>query len=85
MRGYVLFLTLILLSLTAVAVADVCRRNLGHALASVQAEQELQRRWGIDSCRKALLPRLREIAHRKMEAGLTLGGHSATRPARMSV
>jgi hypothetical protein len=55
-RGYVLVMTLGLLVLCATLLVTVSRAALRHAGAARAAGQELQRRWGALSCRRAVLP-----------------------------
>ena len=59
--GYVLLLTLLILALAGTVTAGVCRASLARAARSVQAEQDLQRRWGAASCSRAYLPRAAEV------------------------
>jgi hypothetical protein len=54
--GYVLVLTLGLLVLAATAMVSVARSSLRHANDARAAADELQRRWGVTSCRLAALP-----------------------------
>lgn len=85
-RGYVLLLTLMILALAATVLAGVCRSSLARALEARAAAEELQRRWGVISCRTTLLPEAgrllaeaeavdgRSIA--KVEARVELGGQT---------
>ena len=54
-RGYVLVMTLALLVLCATMLVTVSRASMRHALAARSAQEDLQRRWGALSCRKAVL------------------------------
>lgn len=56
-RGYVLLLTLLLLAVAAAALAGVCRASLQKAVQAGRAQDDLQRRWTVVSCRAALLPK----------------------------
>jgi Tfp pilus assembly protein PilX len=55
-RGYVLVVTLGLLVLATTLLVAVGRTAMQHALAARLASDELQRRWGAESCRVAILP-----------------------------
>jgi len=59
--GFILLTTLIVLALAAVVLADVTRRSLRQASVALRTQEELQRRWGIASCRSALLPVVEQI------------------------
>ncbi len=60
-RGYVLVVTLALLILASTLLVAVGRAAIRHASAARSAEQDLQRRWGLASCRRAVLPYTEEI------------------------
>jgi hypothetical protein len=53
----VLLLTLMLLAIAAAALAGACRAALQKTVLSTRAQEDLQRRWGMVSCRAALLPK----------------------------
>lgn len=55
-RGYVLVVTLALLVLAATLMVGVGRASLRRTLAARQAADDLQQRWGVVSCRAAVLP-----------------------------
>lgn len=55
-RGYVLVVTLGLLVLAATLLVAVGRTAMQHALAARFAADDLQTRWGVESCHKAVLP-----------------------------
>lgn len=55
-RGFVLLMTLLLLPVVAVSVAGVCLASMNAALDAGHARRDLQRRWGMISCRRALWP-----------------------------
>jgi hypothetical protein len=54
-RGYVLVMTLALLVLSATMLVTLSRAALRHAGAARSARDDLQRRWGALSCRRAVL------------------------------
>ena len=54
--GYVLLMTLLLLAITATALATLGRRSFRHALDARQAVESLQRQWAVRSCEQVLLP-----------------------------
>jgi hypothetical protein len=60
-RGYVLLLTLMLLAIAAAALAGACRAALQKTLLASRAQEDLQRRWGVISCRAALLPKAERV------------------------
>jgi hypothetical protein len=60
-RGYVLLLTLMLLAIAAAALAGACRAALQKAVLATRAQDDLQRRWGVVSCRAALLPKAERV------------------------
>jgi len=83
-RGYVLVVTLGLLVLAATLLIGIGRASVSHALTAHREQAELQRRWGVVSCRNALLPAASDIIaiqERKqsrpipvLRAGVALGG-----------
>jgi hypothetical protein len=87
-RGYVLVLTLLLLALAATALAGVCRLSLEKAVRATRAQEDLQRRWGVTSCRAALLPKAPMVLARSVDRpgdgrgearmSFRLGGQSVT-------
>ena len=60
-RGYVLVMVLALLVLSATLLVALSRVAGRTALAARSAEEELQQRWGVASCRKAVLPHVEQI------------------------
>jgi len=56
-QGFVLPLTMMVISLTTVVMVGVARQSLQVAEHAIQAEQDLQKRWGTISCRRSLLER----------------------------
>jgi hypothetical protein len=60
----VLLLVLMVLAVAAAALAGVCRMSLRKALHARRAEEELQRRWAVVSCRSVLLPKAEAILSR---------------------
>lgn len=59
--GFVLLAVLALLALVAVLLADMARRSTTQAGRAVEAEVELQRRWGLAGVRLAVLPYAGEV------------------------
>lgn len=55
-RGYVLLVTLLLLTVVAATLGTVSRASLGRSSRASDAEDELQRRWGMLSCEATILP-----------------------------
>jgi hypothetical protein len=68
-RGYALLLVLLVLAVAAAATAGVCRISLRKALHARRAEEDLQRRWAVVSCRAALLPRADSVLARAEREG----------------
>jgi type II secretory pathway component PulK len=64
MRGYVLLSTLAVLVLAAVVLSGMIRSSLARIVLAGQAQDELQRRWGVISCQRALLPHAEQILSR---------------------
>ena len=60
-RGYVLIVTLGLLVLAATLLVGIGRASVAHALAARTEQVELQRRWGVVSCRNAVLANANDI------------------------
>lgn len=54
--GYVLLVTLLLLTVVAATLATASRASLGRSSRVSDAEEELQRRWGMLSCEATILP-----------------------------
>lgn len=54
-------MTLLLLVIAAVAMAAVATESHKRAMAALNAQDELQRRWAAISCERALLPRTADI------------------------
>jgi hypothetical protein len=57
----VLLLTLMVLAVAAAALAGACRGALQKAVLATRAEEDLRRRWGVVSCRAALLPKAERV------------------------
>jgi hypothetical protein len=51
-RGFVLLWTLALLALAAVVLTGLTRRSARRAVEAVDAQEQLQRKWAMASCRK---------------------------------
>src|SRR5437763_1563779 len=60
-RGYVLVVTLGLLVLAASLMVGVSRAAFRRVVEARLAQDELQRRWGVSSCRAAVLPYAEQI------------------------
>jgi hypothetical protein len=73
-RGYVLVMAIALIALAGLALVGIARQSLTVAFRAVSAEEELQRRWGALSCRRALLNRAPEIIEFEIDARSTDGG-----------
>src|SRR5688500_4301510 len=83
-RGYVLVVTLGLLVLAATLLVSIGRASLRRAAAAREAAEDLQRRWGVTSCRLAVMPAVESVLvdqERKLRrpvavhrTSLTLGG-----------
>lgn len=69
-RGYVLLIVLMVLAIAGAVLAGVCRMSLERALFAERAQADLQRRWGVLTCRTVLLP--------KAEAALSSSGSHAS-------
>jgi len=63
-KGFVLLVTLVLLTLAALAMVTICRAAILRVQAASEAQTDLQRRWGSLSCRAALLPQCADILQR---------------------
>jgi len=59
--GYVLIMTLVMIAVAALSLAGLARKSLLLATESIDAQRELQRRWGANSCRRLLLDQAGEI------------------------
>ncbi len=53
--GYVLIMTLVMITIAALSLAGLARKSLLLASESIAAQRELQRYWGANSCRRLLL------------------------------
>jgi hypothetical protein len=62
-RGYVLLLTLLMLTVAGTALTGLSLKCLRRALKAAEMRDELQRRWGIISCERVLLPQSESILH----------------------
>lgn len=60
-EGYVLIMTLVLITIAALSTAGVARRSLQLAHEAIEAQARLQRHWGATSCRRLLLENAEEI------------------------
>jgi hypothetical protein len=64
-RGFVLLLSLVLLTLAAIAAVTVCRAALARGMAAREAQTDLQRHWGTLSCQCSLLPESEQFIFRR--------------------
>ncbi len=55
-KGFVLLMVLVAIIIVGVALTASARRSLRASLAAVEAQSSMQRRWGMVSCQRALLP-----------------------------
>ena len=62
--GYVLLLTLLLVSIAATAMTVVGRRSLAAGLRARESHEALQRRWAVTSCQRTFLPQAEAILDR---------------------
>lgn len=60
-RGYVLVMTLAALVLAATVMTTLALAAIDHTREARRACDELQRRWGVSSCRQAILPNAEHI------------------------
>ena len=73
-HGYALLVTLLLLTIAAVAMAAVGRQSLDQALVALRAEQDLQQRWTTLTSRSVLLPLAEKaISNAEVQREQTLG------------
>ena len=50
--GFVLVMTLVLIAMAAVRLASIAQHSLALSLASHEAAEQLQQRWGAASCQR---------------------------------
>ncbi len=62
-RGFVLVLTLAMILIAVMISARTANRSLTRTLQAIQAEADLQRRWGPLSLQKSLLARSTQVFH----------------------
>ena len=60
-RGYVLIMTLVLITLTGVALSRAVQHSLHAAIAATDRQTELQRKWALIGLRQVVLARAEEI------------------------
>lgn len=65
--GYVLLMTLLLVSIVGAAMAAACRQSLAKALQARRAGEDLQRRWGAITCQKTFLSKSEELLQQAAE------------------
>jgi hypothetical protein len=71
-RGYVLILTLVVLTIAGTLLAAACRASLRKAMLASRAERDLQLRWGSISCRAVLLPQAERVFEEQTEPAATV-------------
>lgn len=77
-------MVLTVLAIAAAALAGICRMSLERAVRASRAEEDLQRRWAVATCRSVLLPRAEAVLASAAEPGpevrrdIRLGGQSFT-------
>ncbi len=67
-RGYILLLVLVTLVISSVALSSLARVSLRRGLDALQAQDELQRRWGVISCQRTLLPAAARLFQEREES-----------------
>src|SRR5262249_55555123 len=72
-RGYVLVLTLGLITLAAISLTGLARYSLALASSTEDATEELQRRWGLLTIRHVLIERAAEILDAQLAPGQQVG------------
>lgn len=78
-RGYVLLMTLVLIALVGIATVNLARQGMLRASLAIDAQADLQHRWGITSCQATLLPAARHIlARAETERGMPQALHHLT-------
>ena len=55
-RGFVLLMVLVAILVVGVAMTATARRSLLASLAAIDSQRAMQRRWGMVSCQRTLLP-----------------------------
>lgn len=60
-HGYVLLMALVMIVLAGFLLAGIARHSLLSAMAALDAQQALQRRWGAISCERAFLFPAKEV------------------------
>ncbi len=81
--GYVLIMTLVMITVAALSLAGLARKSLLLASESIAAERDLQRYWGANSCRRLLLDQASEIFE-NLETPHTEGELPWPAPSRLS-
>lgn len=66
-EGFVLLMTILLIAIAGLLMAGIARYSLRLAVESVEAQDDLQRRWGALSCRRALLQNADAILQKQGE------------------
>ena len=73
--GFVLVMVLVLILLAALSVSGFARKSLEIASSVAEAQEALQRRWAVQSCRRVLLQNSEQIL-----GATTTGSSSTTTP-----
>jgi len=75
-RGFVLFMSLVLVTLAVVLLVGFARQSLSLALQASEAKRDLQLRWGEDSVSEAVLDRAEIILSEHIRRNLANPGDS---------
>ncbi len=67
-HGYVLLLTLVMVTLVAAGTMGLTRTSLAAATEAKRAELDLQRRWAVVSCKRVLLEHAPQMFEQKWES-----------------
>jgi hypothetical protein len=68
-RGFVLLMALALIAVASISLAGLARHSLRLAREATQAQEDLQRRWGILSCQRRLLEVADDLLELQAQAG----------------
>ena len=55
-KGFVLLMVLVAIIVVGVAMTATARRSLHASLSAIEAQHSMQRRWGMASCQRTVLP-----------------------------
>ena len=81
--GYVLIMTLVMITIAALSLAGLARKSLLLASESITAQRELQRYWGANSCQLLLLDQA-EVIFENLETPHADGELPWPAPSRLS-